>query len=102
MTPPGESSTERQELGHDYIQTFDELRVLGAVGFEGGKTVTFQPWGRYEEQRQTGTVRLWEENSDAISIEFMGSKVGVRYPDSERITRAQFAERKDTWKIRMV
>ena len=36
---------EQHELQQDYIQTFEELQALGAVGFDGGETVTFQPWG---------------------------------------------------------
>ncbi len=91
---------ERHEEVRDYIQTFDELRALGKVGFEGGERVTFQPYGRYEEGRQEGVVRLWEEAPDVIQIKFMGSKAGVPYPDDERVTREQFEARKDIWKIR--
>jgi len=95
-------SPEEHEMHEDYIQSFDELKALGAVGIDGGQEVTFQPWGRYDNERQTGNVRLWEDSPDVISIPFMGSKVGVAYPDSERITRNQFDERKDIWKIRKV
>jgi hypothetical protein len=85
-----------------FIQSFDELAALGSEVFDGGTQVTFQPHGRYEEGRQTGKVRIWKDSPDVISITFMGSKVGVAYPDSERITRENFEARKDTWKIRKV
>jgi len=94
---PGSES--KEEL--DYISTFDELVALGAPGFSG-KEVTFQPVGRYDNERQKGTVRKWEEEPDLISIYFMGSKVGVPYPDSERITREDFDKRKNILKIRLV
>jgi hypothetical protein len=84
----------------DYIQSFDELATLGAPGFSG-KEVTFQPVGRYDNERQKGTVRIWEEDPDLISIYFMGSKVGIPYPDSERITREDFESRKDILKIQL-
>lgn len=84
----------------DYIQTFDELAALGSATFGAGQEVTFQPWGRYEGERQKGTVRLWEDSPDVMGINFMGSKVGIPYPDSERITRENFDERKDIWQIR--
>lgn len=85
----------------DYIKDFDELVALGAPGFSG-KEVTFQPVGRYFEGRQKGTVRTWEGHPDLINIQFMGSKMGVPYPDSERITREDFEKKKDTLKIQVV
>ncbi len=94
----GNESIENEQTP-EYIQTFDQLAALGAVGLGKGKKVSFQPWGRYEEGKQTGTVRIWEEDPNQLSISFMGSKVGVKYPDSERITRENFDERKDIWKI---
>ncbi len=98
--PPNTPETESVERA-DYIKDFDELFAMGGPAFVGPK-VTFQPVGRYFDERQTGTVRVWEGHSDLISIDFMGSKAGVPYPDSERITRENFEERKDTLKIQKV
>ncbi len=91
---------EQREIDQKYLQTFEELMELGSIQLGQGQEVTFQPWGRYENERQVGTVRLWKSNPDVIAIVFMGSKVGVPYPDSERVTKEQFEQRKDIWKIR--
>ena len=48
----------KNEKSEDYIQDFDQLATLGSVEFDEGQKVSFQPWGRYEEERQVGTVRL--------------------------------------------
>jgi len=85
----------------DFIQTFDELMALGGE-FGKGTEVSFQPWGRYDNERQVGTVRIWEGENNIISINFMGSKVGIKQPDNERIKREQFEERKDIWKIQKI
>jgi len=98
MANLAEGAAEAREQRQDYIQSFDELSALGGYDYDGQK-VSFQPWHRYEGERQIGQVRLWEENADAIAIMFKGSKAGVPYPDSERITRDTFEERKDTWRI---
>jgi hypothetical protein len=81
-----------QEVGPDFIQTFDELAALASLEFGEGQEVSFQPHGRYEEGRQVGTVRMWAGEPDIISINFMGSKVGIEQPDNERVTRAQDGE----------
>ncbi len=92
-----------QERGPHLINTFDELAALASLEFGKGEEVSFQPHGRYFGERQVGTVRMWEGEPDIISINFMGSKaLGVEQPDNERITRDQFEERKDTWKIQKV
>ena len=91
-----------QEKGPDFMQTFDELAALASLEFGEGEEVSFQPYGRYENERQVGTVRMWNGEPDLISINFMGSKVGIKQPDNERITREQFDERKDTWKIQKI
>lgn len=97
-TPPIEQP-QNQEAGPQYIRNFDELFALGSTDFGEGTEVTFQPHGRYFDERQTGTVRVWDNEPDIISINFMGDKCGVKQPDNERITRGTFGERVDTLKI---
>lgn len=84
----------------EYILDFNELKLLGSVGFGKGQTVSFQPCGRYEEGRQTGTVRIWEEDPNLVTINFLGSKVGIPYPDSERITLEKFDTIKHVLKVK--
>lgn len=91
-----------QQERSNFIQTFDELAALSSLEFGTGQEVSFQPYGRYYGERQTGTVRMWEGEPDIISINFMGSKAGVEQPDNERVTRDQFEERNDTFKIQKV
>ncbi len=93
---------ESKEQIPEYVQTFDQLRELGSFEFAKGTQVSFQPHGRYEEGRQVGTVKLWEEDPNIITIKFMGSKMGISCPDGEHITRENFPQRKDTWQIRRV
>lgn len=97
-----EPLTPSPEQEPHYIDTFDELMSLGAEGLGKGMKVSFQPFGRYNEGRQVGTVRIWPDAPDRISISFMGSKLGSDYPDSEHVTRENFKERKDVWKIQKV
>ncbi len=92
----------KKEESEGYIQEFDQLATLGDINLGAGKKVSFQPWGRYDGERQVGTVRLWEEDPNLIHIVFRGSKAGVPYPDGERITRENFNQRKNIWQIREV
>lgn len=89
-----------KEQREDYVQTFDQLQALGSVKLGKGQKVSFQPWNRYEDERQIGNVRLWEGYPNIIDITFMGSKAGIEYPDAERISREQWEKKKDVWKIR--
>ncbi len=91
---------EGKEEKEAHIKDFDQLATLGSVEFGEGKEVSFQPWGRYDGERQVGTVRLWEGYPDLIHIVFTGSKAGIPYPDEERIEREKFNERKDIWQIK--
>ncbi len=96
----GAENIDTVELMAEWVKDFNDLKKLGAVGLGTGQIVSFQPYGRYEEGRQTGNVRIWEEDPDLITINFMGSKVGIPYPDNERITRGNFDTRKDVLKIK--
>ena len=46
----------KQEKGPDIIQTFDELAVFASLEFGLGEEVCFQPYGRYDEERQVGKI----------------------------------------------